>query len=242
MLPQITANSMLMSHTRQNQEIEPEKNMQFKFNDLPIEIVQIIASKLPLPDVLRLKQLCRYANHCIDSHTIKKAARRYSIKFKNIKKAEIKEIKHFFKMDMRTYQICRNGNLASEKNTIPEIKEISGVFAITHLSYYRHSPIRHESSGLNDTLSIHLGTLENGLFFMLAINPKLCSRFIKYSERHMIAYAGDTNPTSPPNENNHAMYCGKSYEEALKVFELACKGTVAAMRIRSALGVQKKYY
>ncbi len=242
MFPQLTANSTLMSCTRQNQEIKSENNTQTKFIALPIEIVQIIASKLPLPDVLRLKQLCRYANNCIDNYTIKKAAKRYSIEFKNIKEAEREKTREFFDTDMRTYHICSNGKLANEKKTIPEIKEILGVFAITHLSYYRYSLISYESSGLNDTLSIHFGTLENGQFFMLAINPQLCSRFIKYSDPPILSYAGDTNPPPCPNENNHAMYCGKSYEEALKAFELACKGTRAAMCIRDALGVQKKYY
>ncbi len=38
------------------------------------------------------------------------------------------------------------------------------------------------------------------------------------------------------------MYCGHSYEAAIRTFELACQGHDLAGHIRELLGLQKVYY
>ena len=96
---------------------------------------------------------------------------------------------------------------------------------------------------MNDALSIHIGKLENGKCCILALNPYFTSRFVEFNQRHqMIGYAGDTTPTSHLGQNNHSIYCGDSYEDAIKTFERACGGSDLATHIRDLLGFQKEYY
>ena len=48
---------------------------QVTFNGLPVEIIRYIASKLPLPDVIRLKQVCQHTNNSIECYDIDEAKR-----------------------------------------------------------------------------------------------------------------------------------------------------------------------
>ncbi|USE33810.1 F-box protein [Endozoicomonas sp. SCSIO W0465] len=221
--------------------IDSESNQQATFNDLPVIIIQKIASKLPLPDVIRLKHACRHAYHSINEYDINKAKTRYTVEFKNMENIEF-ENPILYTKGMQLFH-WNNGVLDIEKNTLPNIKKISHRFDLNEFSLPGYEISKHKSSGLNDPLSIHTGQLENDLYFVLTLNPRLSSHFVEYSHEHqMIGYAGDNNPTSYPGENNHAMYCGRTYEGAIKTYELVCKNCDLAIHIRELLGFQKKYY
>lgn len=230
-------------NTSLQQSVVFEPGEQVIFKGLPVELIQEIASYLPLPDLVQLKQTCRATNHCITSFIIKEAKQRYSVEFRYMNKVEIKK-PDLYSDHMRMFQINNNGSLVSDTFRVPDIKMVSLNFVFTRFLYPDYEIQKpKESRGLNDALSIHMGQFENGRCFMLALNPRLSKRFLSFRKQHqMIGYAGDTNPTPWLSENNHSLYCGRSYEEAIKTFELACQGTDIANHIRKLLGFHRIYY
>lgn len=223
--------------------IVSDRGEQAIFNGLPVELIKEIASYLSFPDLVSLKNTCRFTNQCIDSFTIKQAKKRYSVEFRNMNKVEIKD-PGIYSENMCMFYMNNNGSLAINNYKVPDIKMVSLNFVFTYFSYPDFTIQKHEESGgLNDALSIHMGEFENGECFLLGLKPSFSKRFLSFRKEHqMIGYSGDTNPTPLPGENNHSLYCGGSYEEAIKTFELACKGTDIAKHIRKLLGFHRKYY
>lgn len=225
------------------QLVVSDTDQQVIFNGLPVELIQEIASYLPFPDLIPLKQTCKFTNQCIDSFMIQKAKARYTVEFRHMNKVEITE-PDLYSKDMRRFYIDNNGTLVAEKDVIPDIKVVSLNFVIAEFSYSNCKIyMGKKSEGLNHALSIHIGQFNNGSCFILALKPAFSDRFLSFSKEHqMIAYFGDTHPTPWSGENNHSLYCGGSYEEAIKTFELACQGSDIANHIRQLLGFHKKYF
>lgn len=240
MLPNITANQVGFSETSL-ESCGSDQIEQVSFNGLSTEIIRDIASKLPLPDIIRLKQVCKHTNNSIRDYDINEAKKRCSIDFQHMDKVKF-ENPELYKQYMLLFEM-NNSELIEKKNKIPEIKEISFQFVLTEFTFPHGNIRKHKSAGLNDALSIHIGKLENGKCFILTLNPYFTSRFVGFNQRHqMIGYAGDVMPTRYAGENNHSIYCGRSYEDAIKTFEQACKGSDLAKHIRELLGFQKTYY
>ena len=240
MLPHITANQTDFNKTPL-ESVGSGQDQQVALNGLPAEIIQNVASKLPLPDVIHLKQVCKHTYKSINDYDINEAKKRYSVDFQHMDKVEFKN-PELYKQDMLLFEI-HNGKLTIEKNKIPNIKEFSFLFVLTEFTLPEFEIIKDESGGFSDVLSIHIGKLENEKCCILALNPQYSSYFVVFSQQHqMIGYAGDINPTDWPGENNHSIYCGRSYEDAIMTYERACEGSVLATHLRDLLGFQKKYY
>ncbi|MBO9480229.1 hypothetical protein [Salinisphaera sp. G21_0] len=120
------------------------------------------------------------------------------------------------------------------------LKEVTGItvfenyfFSDYHLNWGRGC------TGLYDPNLIYAGQLDNGMFFLHALKPEMCDQlFTLDTANQQIHYLGndDFTPESVKLEDHFALYFGTSYGEAMAAFELACKDTDIAKRIRPLLG------
>ncbi|WP_257264241.1 hypothetical protein [Endozoicomonas sp. ONNA2] len=144
---------------------------------------------------------------------------------------------------MLKYHLNADGLLVKEKYTGSgnTVKQVSGVYVFNYVDEDRKGQFRpHQNGGLSDTHSIHAGQLNDGTFFLLALTKKMCDDHLVKDpfDSKKIGYFGDSYPTCRAGYNTHSLYCGKTWEESVKTFEQACKGTLVAEKIREILGFQ----
>ncbi|WP_419832131.1 hypothetical protein [Endozoicomonas atrinae] len=80
MLPNTSINQTELLSRVQPQSVESPPSQQLPlgyFNCLPVEVIEGIAKKLTLPNVISLKQVCRLTNRSITDNIIDKAKTRY---------------------------------------------------------------------------------------------------------------------------------------------------------------------
>ena len=211
-------------------------------NGLPLVAVRCVVKFLPLPDLCNLKQVNKKFHTMIGDSEINEAKQRCLLEFKHLKKVSSCMSCCQYQGKIRQYQIGSDGKATCETITDPLIKTLRGAFTPFRYIPRNESVCRLTSYGLSDTASIHLGQLENGLYFVMALNPDMVGNFFRFFPKYQtILYAGERTPAYT-GESAHSMYCGHSYEAAIGTFELACQGQDLAGHIRELLGLQKVYY
>ncbi len=224
--------------SEQSQQSEQQPLM---FNGLPQVVIRHVAKFLPLPDLYNLRQVNKTFRVSISDADIKEAKQRCLIKFKHLKKVS-NSAGFQYHGQIRQYQIGSDGKVVCETATNPLIKELWGAVTLRQYNYLDQSTRKLTCWGLNDAASVHLGQLENGLYFVMALNPKMSEIFFHFIPAHqMILYSGNRTPTYT-GENTFSMYCGRSYEAAISALESACQGQDIANHIRKLLEFRKVYY
>lgn len=224
-----------------SEESQQSGQQQLMLNGLPQVVITHVARFLPLPDLYNLRQVNKKFRVTISDRDINEAKRRYLVKFKHLKKVpDSAGIQYHGQL--RQYQIGSDGQVICETITDPVIKVLLGALTLSGYSNRNKSAYKLTGCGLNDTASVHLGQLENGLYFIMALNPDMIGNFFQFfSAFQMILYVGDRTP-GYTGENALSMYCGRSCETAIRALELACRGQDIASHVRDLLGFEKTYY
>ncbi|WP_257283329.1 F-box protein [Endozoicomonas sp. SESOKO1] len=143
-----------------NLQMPSEKKVNKKkptYNDLPVEIIQEIARKLPLPDVLRFKQVNHQANDYIDSTIIKVAMDRIHY--------------HFNAFSQPTDVYNSRSSLSFEefmtffRETF--IPKFSNIIHATDAPVKRSEIVLKRLYGINTVCDFHAGEFESGLKFIM---------------------------------------------------------------------------
>ncbi|WP_422489822.1 hypothetical protein [Endozoicomonas sp. ALE010] len=225
-----------------NQETEPKPAEQGKFNNLSTTVVPPGASgTIPQADNSRSgsEWLSNKSPSLVDSNITIAASGSPSQVFRNMGK--LRQSPNFFlPHTLEKYFPGANGGLgqADLKVCDSTLKEVTGVLV---LDEYEAGEYHHRSRRcfreLYDPYSIHAGQLDDGMFFLYTLRPGLCKELFKFDPEHLkIRYTGYE---LRPDDRGFpfSLYCGKTFEEALSAFELACKGSDIATFIRPLLGV-----
>ncbi|WP_257267157.1 hypothetical protein [Endozoicomonas sp. ONNA2] len=159
--------------------------------------------------------------------------------FRNMDKLEISR-PNLFPGSLVKYFRCADGTLGQENFTEcgNVLKKLTGVYVFDEFykgNYYRRSTSTF--SRLKEPYSIYAGQMDDGMFFLRTLRPDKCARLFKLDHQHQKIQYQDCKDSQAKSEvHPFALYCGKSYVEALAAFELACKGTDLATFIRPLLG------
>ncbi|MBO9493478.1 hypothetical protein J7438_05170 [Thalassotalea sp. G20_0] len=224
------------------QETKPiTDDHQGKFNNLSTTIVSGASAAIPQADNSRSgsELLIKYSPSLVDSDTIIAATGSPSRVFRNMRKLG-QSPNFFLPHTLEKYFPCADGALgqADLKVCDSTLKEVTGILVLDEFEageYHQRS--RRVFRELYDPYSIHAGQLDDGMFFLYTLRPALCKQLFKFDPEHLkIRYTGYDDLRLDNNGFPFSFYCGKTFEEALSAFELACKGSDIATFIRPLLG------
>ncbi|WP_257294096.1 hypothetical protein [Endozoicomonas sp. YOMI1] len=222
---------------QEQKEPETTTGATAQFNNLSAEVVPQASTKIPPPDnsqsSLKLESDCFAKRKGL--HSVILSSARPPLEFNNMKEIECRDNTLIYR-DLLKYHRNADGLLQEEEysgcgNTV---KEFTGVYVFNDIDDCQFRP--HKNFGPSDPHSIHAGQFDDGTFFLLALNPALCKMHFEYDSHNNVGYFGSPYLTCSSGSNTHSLYCGKTYQEAVESFELACKGSIVATNIRESLG------
>ncbi|MBO9480230.1 hypothetical protein [Salinisphaera sp. G21_0] len=211
------------------------------FNYLTTTVVPVASATIPQLDNSRSgsELLSKYSPSLVESDTIIAATGSPSRVFRNMEELKIQNPK-FITCNMVKYFLCADGTLGQANFTecADFIREVTGVCDLNNFyegEYHQDSGRRFRELYYPD--SIHAGQLDDGMFFLKMLRPDYCDQLFQLDAHHQkIEYRGPDDMRVGINTHPYSLYCGKTYEQALAVFELACKGSDIATFIRPLLG------
>lgn len=158
--------------------------------------------------------------------------------FRNMKKLDIQN-PELIPGCLVKYFRCADGTLGQDRFSVSNnyLKELTGVFVFDFDKGENYQCSTSTFRALYNLYSIYAGKLDDGMLFLRMLSPGYCERLFKLDYYHQkIQYPGYQDLQAMAEVYPFSLYCGKTYEETLAAFELACKGTDLATFIRPLLG------